>query len=103
MGAGDPPALTHRTDSLTRPDRIPRRYVGPAQMEVGRHQSLTVIEIDRLARQIEVGHQRYHAAAGGQHRRAHRSGEIRSQVAAFHFTVEYPGRAKGTCDPAVSG
>src|SRR4026208_840676 len=101
MWPGATSALTPRANSLTRPDRIPRSYVGPAQMEVGGHQSLPVIEIDRLARQIEVGHQGYHAAAGGQHRHAHGSGEIGSQVAAFHFAVEHARRAKGTGDPAV--
>ena len=95
-----PPAPAHRTDHRARRDRVARRHVHPAQVEVAGHQPAAVVEVHRVARQVEVRHQRHHRAPRGAHRRAHRAGEIRSEMPAGHPPVELPPRAVHAGDPA---
>ena len=78
MGSRRPATLPDAADHLIPRDRISRRDVHSAQMEVAGHQSGSMTQIDRVSREIEVRDQRDHPSSSGSHRRANAAGEIGS-------------------------
>jgi hypothetical protein len=100
VGAGYPPAPTHRSDTLSCPDGLSLPHIRSAEMEVGRYETCTVIDVNRAARQIEIRYQSNHPAASRQHRFSDSSGEVGSQMAALHLAVENSRGPKRTGDTA---
>jgi hypothetical protein len=84
----------HAAAGADAPDRLPGRHgvahghVLPAQVEVRAHETLAVIEVDHVARQVELLDQRDDASRGGVHGGTDGAGEVDARVPALDLPVE---------------
>ncbi len=101
--AGHPAAPAHTSDLLPCRHRVSLRYVGSAQVKVGGYQSSAVVDVDRPAGQVEVGHHGHYTASGGIHRLSDSPGKVGPQMPALHLAIVDTRRAEPTGDPAGSG
>jgi hypothetical protein len=89
---------THQTDHLSACDGVPNRHECLAEVEIRGYHSSAVIYVDDVTGEKEVVCKRDDASIGCAHRLANGSTEINTEVAARHFSVEYPPRPKFTRD-----
>jgi hypothetical protein len=67
-------------------------------VEIRRDQPAAVIDVDDVAGEKEVVHQRDHAAIGGAHRFTYRPAEINTKVPAGHPPIEQTSGSELTRD-----
>ena len=98
VGSRHSAGRSDQADNLSAGYSVPRRHEWLAEVEIRGDQPAAVIDVDDVAGEKEVVHQRDDAAIGSAHGLANGSAEINTKVAAGHLSVEQTSRSKFTRD-----